>query len=112
MRRYFMNPQNQYIEPATTGWSWLWAFLFSFVYFAVRGAWVAAFAFFVVGILLEAIHWALYIPLGIAAAVMCQAIVSRTYLRCGWIEVEHPGVRARAGAPKPDLAGSNGPRFF
>ena len=84
----FRNPQNDHVETVTTGLSWLWCFLWTPIYYAVKGIWTHAIASLVLAIVIGSFtagigSWLVFI----VYAVMNKGIVRTAYLRKGWIEV-------------------------
>ena len=89
MARYFQNPTNGYVEKATGGFTWLWAFLFGPLYYVYKGAWPAAFVYLLLvfspltggngGILIAIVLWVIF-------AIAIYPAVDRAYRRAGWIE--------------------------
>ena len=43
----FKNPSNDFVQETSSPLSWLWVFLFGFLYFAVKGIWTHAVANFI-----------------------------------------------------------------
>lgn len=56
----FRNPQNNYEEDASGRWSWLWRFLFGFLYFAIKGNWRHAVGGVVLAIFTAGVSWFIY----------------------------------------------------
>lgn len=85
----FKNPQNDHVETVTTGLSWLWCFLWTPIYYAVKGIWTHAIASLVLAIVIGSFtagigSWIVFI----VYAVMNKGIVRAAYLRKGWIEIQ------------------------
>ena len=84
----FKNPQNDHVETVTSGLSWLWVFLWTPIYYAVKGIWTHAIVSLVLGI----IGWSVTmgigaIAIGVVYAFLNKSIVKSHYLKKGWIEV-------------------------
>ena len=47
----FKNPQNDHVETVTSELSWLWVFLWTPIYYAVKGIWIHAIVSLVLGII-------------------------------------------------------------
>jgi hypothetical protein len=73
----FENPHNGYVEEASGPFSWLWCFLFNWLYFAVKGNWRHAFLYcactmFTLGLAIFIYPWFVY------------RINDNHYRRMGW----------------------------
>ena len=85
----FQNPANDYIEVGYTGWSHLWAFFFTPLYYAVKGIWTHA----IVSLIL---HLTIGVStlgigsffIGLVYAFANPSIIRAYYLRKNWVEVE------------------------
>lgn len=99
----FRNPQNGYEEKATTGWSWLWAFLWPPLYYAAKGIWTHAVVSFLLAWVLGGFSYgAAAFFVGIAYAIMNRGIVRAHYLKKGWLEVDgKTPAAANSAAPGP-----------
>lgn len=78
MATYFRNPTNDYVEKATTRWTWLWALLFGPFYFLYKGIWSHA--------IINFIFWPL-IVVWIGYAIFASDLVKKSYRQRGWIQV-------------------------
>lgn len=84
----FKNPQNDYVEEVTSSMHWLWAFLWTPIYYAVKGIWTHAIASFVLNwVVGGATIFVGTIIFGVVYAFMNKSIVRKHYLKKGWIEV-------------------------
>lgn len=76
----FKNPTNGYIEE--TEGAWLWALLFGFFYFAIKGVWTHA----IIGLMLAIPTWGLT---WLIYPFFASSIMRKHYLRHGWVEIQH-----------------------
>ena len=84
----FRNPENDYVETGTTGMSWLWAFLWPPLYYAVKGVWTHAIASFLLAWVVGALTFGIAtFVIGMVYAIMNRNIVRNHYLGKGWSEV-------------------------
>lgn len=84
----FRNPQNNYVEEGTTGISWLWAFLWAPLYYAVKGIWPhAIFSFLLAWVLGPFTFGIAALIVGIVYAFINKSVVRSHYLKKGWHEV-------------------------
>ena len=84
----FRNSENDTVETATTNVSWLWAFLWPPLYYAVKGVWTHAIASFLLAWGVGALTFGLAtFVIGIIYAIMNKNIVRNHYLGKGWSEV-------------------------
>lgn len=110
MATYFKNPANEYIEKATGGWTWLWAFLFGPFYYLYKGAWPYALGYFGLVFFLGAMLPAsasgaaagggIWLLIAIIFTVAAYPVVRKTYRRAGWIETTIAHEDRRRG-PQP-----------
>ncbi len=98
----FKNPANEHIENSSGALSWLWALLFTWIYFLCKGNIKAAAIVFVLeGVAFSTIFLGigifLYPLFRIAVAVFCYKINDNYYLHRGWIKVadEENVIRAK-----------------
>ena len=84
----FKNPMNGYQEESSSPLSWLWCFLFGFLYFAVRGNWRHFFIYLILAFCLGGIS------VGVGAGIVWIAypffvygINETHYERQGWVRV-------------------------
>lgn len=87
----FTNPANGHTEQVLGTFHWLWCFLWTPIYYAVKGIWTHAIVSLLIGWLIGgAIGWAiLFMPVFIVSliyAFLNKSIVRSYYLRKGWIE--------------------------
>ncbi len=95
----FKNPQNGYVETATTGISWLWAFLWAPIYYAVKGIWTHAIVSFLLAWVLGGVTFGLAaLIIGIVYACMNKSIVRSHYLKRGWIELDETSAATAPGS--------------
>lgn len=104
----FKNTANGYTE-SVDNWSMLWALLFGWIYFGVRGLWAhIAIQVLIVFGLAAATGGAgalIAVPIWIVYAILTPTIIRQRYLKAGWVEVRNE--------PEPDYwtAGrSNAPK--
>ena len=84
----FRDPETGTVEIATTGVSWLWAFLWPPLYYAVKGIWTHAIVSFLVAWLVGWVTFGLAtFVIGMIYAIMNTNIVRNHYLGKGWSEV-------------------------
>ena len=75
----FKNKTNGYTESASL--SWLWTFLFGFLYFAVKGNWRHAVAYLILTICTFGVAWFIY-------PFFAPSIMRNHYARMGWVEAK------------------------
>ena len=86
----FKIPANNYEETITV--PFLWAFLFGFVYFAIKGVWIHAIVHLVLVIVAFNVTFPLLLGLGAPVVWLLYALLARRilrshFLRRGWVEV-------------------------
>jgi hypothetical protein len=79
----FKNPQNSYIEEASSSLSWLWVLLFGPFYWIVRGIWKHAVLSFLLALFTFGISHLIY-------PFFTYSILKAHYLKNGWIPLENP----------------------
>lgn len=89
----FKNPTNGHVEEVLGNFHWLWVFLWTPIYYAVKGVWTHAVISFVVGWVIGGTIGLglLFIPsflISLIYAIMNKSIVRNHYLRQGWVLVD------------------------
>jgi len=74
----FRNPLNGYEESSTGSLSWLWCFLFGFIYFIVKGNFKHVLLYILFAVITGGISWFVY-------PFFVRGINDAKYLRTGWI---------------------------
>ena len=80
LKMKFKNTKNNYIEEVSS-LSWLWCFLFGFIYFAIKGIWRHAIVSLVLAFVTFGISWFIY-------PFFIKSIIRKDYLRRGWKELK------------------------
>ena len=73
----FKNPSNDFVQETSSPLSWLWVFLFGFLYFAVKGIWTHAVANFILVICTVGLCQFVY-------PFFTYGIIRRHHLNKGW----------------------------
>ncbi len=87
----FTNPANGHEETVLGSLHWLWCFLWTPIYYAVKGIWSHAIISFVLAWLIGGtLGWGLFfmpsIIIALIYAILNKSIVRKHYLQKGWVE--------------------------
>lgn len=80
MQELYKNPHNGYISTITGG-SILCSFLFGWIYFAFKGAWLMAIVNFLLAVVTGGISWFIF-------PFFTRKILRDYYAQKGWIRIE------------------------
>ena len=85
---WFRNPRTDTVVRVATRLSWLWAFLWAPVYYAIKGIWLHAAASLVLGWGLGVVaFWPAALVVGLVYAVKNTEIVRKYYNDRGWVYI-------------------------
>jgi len=84
----FRNPSNDHVETVTSWLSWLWVFLWTPIYYAVKGIWTHAIVSFLLFVVIGSSTAGIGIfIIALIYVFLNKSIVRTHYLRKGWVQI-------------------------